>query len=425
MKQYWRFYWPLAFTGAGLVLSVQFQNAVLARYPDAIKELAILAIAYGIYGFFNASLGFVGQLTNVYARSPESKRKVHVFVVCSSAIISTPLAFIATTDIGIGLIAGLFPVEPDFVNRVQDYLILLCPLVILNGQRHFYSGLLIQAKLTGWITVWNIVYLSLVVIGLIAGFSLGLKPNLVIVGSELVGVSVLILGFLLVKYRFYSLPSLGEQEEDKQINYLELTLFFLPVSTTGIMFALSRPILYGFISRTEDAILTIAALRVAFDFTMLFQQAANQFRHFFITFGESMLDEKIRFMQYVAILITTLMLIFILTPISDFVWGNWMSLSPELRGLSSEVVLIMCLMPCLIVFRNYFHSRLMTRKKTNGMAAGSVLRVAGIYLVAMILFEMDSLSHTSAACTLLLGFLIEALVARSAFKRTDTPLTTS
>ena len=137
-----------------------------------------------------------------------------------------------------------------------------------------------------------------------------------------------------------------------------------------------------------------------------------------------MLDEKIRFMQYIAILITAVMLIFILTPISDFVWGNWMSLSSELRDLSAEVVLIMCLMPCLIVFRNYFHSRLMTRKKTNGMAAGSVLRVAGIYLVAMILFEMDSLSHTSAACTLLLGFLIEALVARNAFKRTDIPLTT-
>ena len=138
-----------------------------------------------------------------------------------------------------------------------------------------------------------------------------------------------------------------------------------------------------------------------------------------------MLDEKLRFMQYVALLITAVMLVFTLTPISDFVWENWMSLSPELRDLSSEVVLIMCLMPFLIVFRNYFHSRLMTRKKTNGMAAGSVLRVAGIYLVALILFEMDSLSHTSAACTLLLGFLIEALAARSAFKRTATPLTKS
>ena len=49
MKQYWRFYWPLALTGIGLVLSVQFQNAILARYPEAVKELAVLAIAYGIY----------------------------------------------------------------------------------------------------------------------------------------------------------------------------------------------------------------------------------------------------------------------------------------------------------------------------------------------------------------------------------------
>ena len=59
------------------------------------------------------------------------------------------------------------------------------------------------------------------------------------------------------------------------------------------------------------------------------------------------------------------------------------------------------------------------------MAAGSILRVAGIYLTAMILFETDSLSHTSAACTLLFGFLIEALVARSAFKKTKAPLTTN
>ena len=59
------------------------------------------------------------------------------------------------------------------------------------------------------------------------------------------------------------------------------------------------------------------------------------------------------------------------------------------------------------------------------MAAGSILRVAGIYLTAMILFETDLLSHTSAACTLLLGFLIEALVARSAFKKTKAPLKTN
>ena len=41
-----------------------------------------------------------------------------------------------------------------------------------------------------------------------------------------------------------------------------------------------------------DGLLTIAALRVAFDFSMIFQQAANQFRHFFITFGFTDLQNK-------------------------------------------------------------------------------------------------------------------------------------
>ena len=106
MKQYWRFYWPLALTGMGLVLSVQFQNAVLARYPEAVKELAILAIAYGIYGFFNASLGFVAQLTNVYARSSEAKRKVHLFVICASLLICLPLCVISIMPIGQSIISA-------------------------------------------------------------------------------------------------------------------------------------------------------------------------------------------------------------------------------------------------------------------------------------------------------------------------------
>ena len=152
---------------------------------------------------------------------------------------------------------------------------------------------------------------------------------------------------------------------------------------------------------------------------MLFQQAANQFRHFFITFGETELDQKITFMGIIGLLITLIMLLFVLTPVSDYVWGDLMSLDQQLRILSAEVVLIMCLMPTLIVFRNYFHSRLMTKRKTNGMAFGSISRVLGIYLTAMILFETNTLNHVTATLTLLLGFLIEALIARSAFKKTS------
>ena len=80
LRQYWRFYWPLALTGVAMVLAMQFQNGVLARYPDAVAELAVFALASSTFGFFNAGLNFTAQLANVYARSARGKRMSHGFV---------------------------------------------------------------------------------------------------------------------------------------------------------------------------------------------------------------------------------------------------------------------------------------------------------------------------------------------------------
>ena len=87
MLKYWKFYWPLALTGVAMVLSVQFQNAALARYPEAITELAIFALGYSTFGFFRASLNFIAQLSNVYARSPVGTSRCHRFVFMASVLI--------------------------------------------------------------------------------------------------------------------------------------------------------------------------------------------------------------------------------------------------------------------------------------------------------------------------------------------------
>jgi hypothetical protein len=196
-----------------------------------------------------------------------------------------------------------------------------------------------------------------------------------------------------------------------------LTKFFVPVSTTGIMFALSRPVLFAFVSRTPNGLLAIAALRIAFDFSMLFQQAANQFRHFFISFGFDDIQAKRRFMVVVALGITAIMAAFALTPLSNWIWGSVMGVPAELMDSSVEVLMIMCLMPAVIVYRNYFHSRLMHLRRTAGMAYGGILRVAGIFILAAATFQLHMLNHLSAAAILIFGFVIEALIAQNANQR--------
>ncbi|MEC7412820.1 MAG: hypothetical protein VYB97_01650 [Pseudomonadota bacterium] len=414
MRTYWAFYWPLALTAVGMVLSVQFQNATLARYPEAVTELAILALSLGVFSFFNASQQFIAQLSNVYARSAKGSRRAWRFVVVASLVITAPLLLLATLPQGADLISLIFSINPDVVDRVREYLLLLCPLILLNGQRHYFTGLLAQARLTGWITIFNFIYLGTVIAALITGFALGGRAVWVVVGAEICAVCLLLTLLLIAYRRFYQLPEIAEHSD---VSYRELVHFFIPVSTTGVMFALSRPILFAFVARAPDGLLTIAALRVAFDFSMIFQQAANQFRHFFITFGFTDMHTKVRFMIAICAGLTGAMLLFSLTDLADLIWNTSMGLSSQLTDLAIEVTLIMCLMPAIIIYRNYYHGRLMTERRTGGMAWAAIIRVIGIYATAQLLYSLGWLNHISATCVLILGFVIEAYFARRSVKQ--------
>jgi len=390
-----------------LVLGVQFQNAALARYPEAVTELAVFALGYGTFGFFRAGLNFIAQLSNVFARSEAGMRRCHRFVFEASVVMMLPLIFLGQSEAGAALIGGLYGTDPSLTARVQEYLIYLAPIILLGAQRFYYTGLLVQARLTGWVTNLNVLFLAIQIAGLVVGFSLGFRPVLVLVGSETFAILCQLAATLWVRQRYYRLPEVPEHE---QLTYRELIGFFVPVSMTGVMFALSRPVLYAFVTRAPAGLTAIAALRVAFDFSMLFQQAANQFRHFFVTFGLDDLPGKQRFMALVGAGLTGIMLIFALTPLQTWIWRDLMRIPDDVRVLAVQVFLIMCAMPAVIIVRNYFHGRLMVERRTAGMALGSVLRVVGIYLGAQICFSFGRLDQVTASVILLLGFVIETLV---------------
>jgi hypothetical protein len=185
------------------------------------------------------------------------------------------------------------------------------------------------------------------------------------------------------------------------------------------MFALSRPVLFAFVARTPNGLLTIAALRIAFDFSMLFQQAANQFRHFFISFGFDDIAEKKKFMLIIATGITSIMLIIAVSPLSDWIWGDIMGVPANLMALSVDVLLVMCLMPAVIVYRNFFHSRLMYLRRTAGMAYGAMVRVISIFIMAATFSALGWLNHFSAAAILIMGFVVEAAMAQWANNRAN------
>ena len=406
--RYWAFYWPLALTGAVTVLGTQIQNGVLARMEDAAAALAAYAVAQAVLSLFNAAQAFAPQLTTRFARGPEATARVRGFILGISLALAGLVALLAT--FGQPLIIASFSLSPALQAQTFAFLLALAPIIWLNGLRFYLVGRLIQQERTGRVTVLNGVHLTVLIVSLAAGLALRLDPVLTLVGAQaLAGLvhATLAIGAL----RPGAEAAAGSEAESEEVpSYQRLRAFFGPVVLTGIMFALSRPILYAAIGGTGDGILTIAALRIAFDFTFFFQQAANQFRHFFVTFGLDAMAEKRRFMIRVALGLTLAMALTAFTPLGPLLIAEGIGAEAEVTRRALAALQVMTLLPLLIILRNLFHGILMVEERTGGMALGSILRVLTIAGLAQLLTPVGLLTPSTAAWTLLAGFATETAV---------------
>ena len=409
--RYWAFYWPLALTGAVTVLGTQIQNGVLARMEDAAAILAAYAVAQAVLSLFNAAQAFAPQLTTRFARGAKATARVRGFILGISAALAGLVARLAT--LGQPLIVASFSLSPALQAQTFAFLLALAPLVWLNGLRFYLIGRLIQQERTGRVTVLNGVHLTVLIVALAAGLALHLGPVPTLVGAQALAGFVhagLAIGALRSGAPEAESEAASEAESEAVPSYQRLRAFFGPVVLTGVMFALSRPILYAAIGGTGDGILTIAALRIAFDFTFFFQQAANQFRHFFVTFGLDAMAEKRRFMVRVALGLTLAMDGTAFTPLGSLLIAQGIGAEREVTHRALAALQVMTLLPLLIIVRNLFHGILMVEERTGGMALGSVLRVLTIVGLAQGLAPAGLLTPSTAAWTLLAGFATETAV---------------
>ena len=403
-REYWRFYWPLTIMGLALLLANQFQNGILSRYPDAARELTTFALAGSFYGFLHAALIFLPQMTNVYGHSRDAIRSCMRFTVWSGVMLSMPLVVLGWTSVGDWLPKVIFGVDDATASTMQTYFRILGPVIFLDAVRHSLTGLLVQARSTGWVTLLNLVFLTIVLLLLFGGFHWGFAAVWTVGLAQLGGSAVALLATYWVWRRHYRTPAEPIPTPSEQ----ELWRFFWPVAITSICFALSRPVIFLFASRTPEAIALIAALRVTFDFSMLFLNPINQFRHLMVTFGLQDLTGVRRFMILVVLILSGSIVVVALTPLNQLVFAGIFGLDGLVLEYAGAALLPLALVPLAMGLRNWFHGHALVAKTTRRMGAAAIARISIITLASWILLHTNMLGPRSAAFLLAFGFLAEA-----------------
>jgi len=388
------------------VLARQCQNGVLVHYDLPARELAVCARAMSTFQLFNAILIFLPQMVNVFARSPHARRLCIRFTLVVCAVLTAGLALTAYTKTGAGLLTRIYGIEADRLADVLLYLRIAMPLVIVSALRQYYTGLLIQCRRTGFVTVLNILSMGMLVGMLLLGYRLGWRAITNAAVAELTAHSTyLVLAFGLY-LRIYRTPA---QSQHETLTYRRVLAFFWPVAVTSTMFSMSRPILYSLVGHTANAEEVIAALKVAFDFSLVFHNPLNQFRHLFVTFGLADLAGLRRFVIRVAAAMTLVMLCIVATPIGVWFLDDILGVPQAVLARTRQAIWVMCLVPTVISLRNYLHGLVLVRQNTKAMALGAILRNASLYAGARLLFAFGWLQHTTGAACLVLGLTFECL----------------
>ena len=410
---YWSFYWPLALTSVVLLLERQFQNGVLARYPDAAVGLATFALAASSFQLVHASLSFIPQMIAVQARTRQARRACRNFVVTAGCVLSLPLVWIGFTATGQHLLAGLLNIPEALLPDVTRYLRWLAPLVLVDALRQYNTGILVLGEKTRRVTLLNAVHMLVLIGMLLAGRHLGwgALPTIALATISS-NVLHLVLGLLLAAR--VETPDHGAGD---RLTWTAMLRFFWPVAVTSTMFALTRPVLYAYVNLTDQAVVNVAALRMAFDFAIFFQHPVNQFRHLYATFGAEDPAGVRRFMLRTTAVLVTLMAVIVFTPASRFIFGRILGAEGEVLRRTVQAMGVLCLAPLVIALRNLSHGKMLVLQRTLGMAGAGVLRVGATALAAKGLYHLGLLNHRTACLVLVLGFSVEALAAHAAIRK--------
>ncbi|MFW5750068.1 MAG: hypothetical protein ACOCZK_00320 [Planctomycetota bacterium] len=208
----------------------------------------------------------------------------------------------------------------------------------------------------------------------------------------------------------WCVPGLAERPD--LLTYRAMARFFLPTAITTIMYAVSRPVMYAFVSRQADAEATIAGLRLGFGIAMLFHMPLNQVRHLLVTYGESHLPLLRRFLAWLVGWDFVIMAAFVFSPAAMWSLRSVYRASPAVAERAWWVLAVLCLMPAVITLRNYYHGRLLVRRVTLAMGYGGLARVGVIAGACAVVTACCRLGAVAAAIILIAGFGVEAAIGR-------------
>jgi len=389
-----RFFLPLAGTSFFITVTHTMFNAGLARLPDPELALASFAVAKSVAHIIENPVFMIRHITVAMTKGSSSYATVRRFIYMVLAIITIILGLISFTPAGPWMLETFMGVQGRVLNEAVIGLRVLFLLPVMTGLRNMLQGAAILIRRTPLLTVatvTRVIFVSVCVpvVPCFHHWHGAFLGAAMFIGGIMVEALIMYLGVRRSTDVGVGMNVLGLDAGDPGVSYGQLNRFFLPLVITSFAQTLIIPCINAGLARSHGAETALAVFSVAWGFGMMLIGPATMFHQCSLVFsGRAGVDGRrtIRiFAGLVAGCLTGIMAVFAFTEAGLWALTAVIGVTGELATRARGVLQAMCLLPALVITREYIWGLIMARGRTGAVGIGKVINFVVVFLSITIL----------------------------------------
>ncbi|MBK6326042.1 MAG: hypothetical protein KA362_09710 [Chloroflexi bacterium] len=366
----------LLMTAEGPIIS-----ASINRLPNEVIMLAAFGIVNSLSVTIESPIINLLATSTALVKDRPSYLLVRRFTIQWALALTAVAAIVAFTPVFDWIVTGLLDTPPEVAQWVRPGMQIMTLWSAAIAWRRFLQGVMIhfgETRKVAWGTAVRLLASggTAVSLTLFSGW-----PGVIIAGTSLMaGVTAEALYATLavrpLQKKYLALDS--PIAPGTPLTSRELFWFHLPLASTSLLILLAQPMVTFSLARLDQPVASLAAWPVVFQIMLMARAAALALPEAVIALSErpDAFQPLRRFSLNLALIMTGLMALFILTPLAAFYIYVVQDMTAVVGALTESSLIYFLLFPALATFISWLRGLLINRRATKAVNVGMAINLA-------------------------------------------------
>jgi hypothetical protein len=374
-----RTWWPLAASWLLMTTELPLMSAVIARLVMPEINLAAWGVIFAVSTIVQSPSTMLLAASTALCKDWAAYVKLGCFMAGITVLLTAVHLLIAFTPLYDVVIGRLIGAPPEILDPARLGLQIMTPWTFGTAYRRFQQGVLIRfdhSQAVVWGSALRLGIDSLVLAG---GYLLGSIPGVVVATTAIIAGVLSEAGYA----GFVVRPICRQQLKQASPVEPALTLgaflnFYLPLAITMLLTLLVQPLVSAALSRMPGALESLAVWPVLFGLLLMWQSAGISYNEAVI----ALLDQPRagrrlgRFTMTLAVIVTGLLLVMMVTPLARLWFSRVAALSPALAALAQHGLWFGLLLPGLRIWQSWYQGLIVYSRRTRGITESVLVFLA-------------------------------------------------